>query len=34
MQIAKALSMRRVWDPRKIEWVIGALITAGAVYLH
>ena len=34
MQIAKALSMRRVRDPRKIEWVIGALITAGAVYLH
>jgi hypothetical protein len=34
MQIAKALSMRRVWDLRKIEWVIGALITAAAVYLH
>ena len=32
MQIAKPLSMRRVWDP--VEWVIGALITAGAVYLH
>ena len=34
MQIAKALSMRWVWDLRKIEWVIGALITAAAVYLH
>ena len=34
MQMAKALSTRRVWDPRKIEWVIGALITAAAVYLH
>jgi Dolichyl-phosphate-mannose-protein mannosyltransferase len=34
MQIAKALSMRWVWEPRKIEWVIGAVITAAAVYLH
>jgi len=34
MQIAKALSMRRVWGPRRIEWAIGAVITAAAVYLH
>ena len=34
MQIAKALSMRWVWEPRKIEWVIGAVITSAAVYLH
>jgi hypothetical protein len=25
---------RRVWDQQKIEWVIGVLITAAAVYLH
>jgi hypothetical protein len=34
MQIAKTLSMRGVSDRRKTEWVIGALITAAAVYLH
>ncbi len=26
--------MGQVWDRRKIEWVLGALITAAAVYLH
>jgi hypothetical protein len=34
MQIAESLSRCRVWDQRKIEWIIGALITAAAVYLH
>jgi len=34
MQIAKARSTRRISDRREIEWVIGALITAVAVYLH
>ncbi|PWT77653.1 MAG: hypothetical protein C5B58_16440 [Acidobacteria bacterium] len=34
MQIAKALSMCQIWDRRKIEWGIGALITTAAVYLH
>jgi hypothetical protein len=34
MQIAKTPSMRGAWDRRKTEWVIAALITAAAVYLH
>ncbi len=34
MQIAKALSRRRIPDRREIEWVIGILITVAAVYLH
>ena len=34
MQIAESLSRCRVWDQRKIEWIIGALITVAAVYLH
>jgi Dolichyl-phosphate-mannose-protein mannosyltransferase len=34
MQIAKAVSLRWFWDRRRIEWVIGTLITAAAVYLH
>jgi Dolichyl-phosphate-mannose-protein mannosyltransferase len=34
MQSAESLSRARIWDQRKIEWVIGALITAAAVYLH
>jgi hypothetical protein len=35
MQIAGSPAiLRRTWDLRKIEWVIGALITAAAVYLH
>ena len=34
MQTAKARSTRQILDRREIEWVIGALITAVAVYLH
>ena len=34
MQIAKAFSMQQVCDRRKVEWVIGALVTAAGVYLH
>ena len=34
MEIAKALSRRRIPDRREIEWVIGILITVAAVYLH
>jgi predicted membrane-bound mannosyltransferase len=34
MQTAESPSMRQVWDRQKIEWVIGVLITAAAVYLH
>jgi hypothetical protein len=35
VQIRECLSTRRrVWDRRKIEWLIGALITAAGVYLH
>ncbi|TMP91755.1 MAG: hypothetical protein E6L08_10195 [Verrucomicrobia bacterium] len=34
MQTAESRSMGQVWDRRKIEWVLGALITAAAVYLH
>ena len=34
MQITESLSRCRVWDQQKIEWIIGALITAAAVYLH
>ena len=34
MQIAESLSRRSVWDRRKIEWVIGVLVTTAAVYLH
>lgn len=34
MQIAESPSIRQVWDRRKIEWVLGILITAAAVYLH
>jgi hypothetical protein len=34
MQIAKARSPRRISGPGEVEWVIGVLITAAAVYLH
>jgi hypothetical protein len=35
VQIGECLSTRRwTWDRRKIEWLIGALITAAGVYLH
>jgi len=34
MQTAESRSIGQVWDRRKIEWVLGALITAAAVYLH
>lgn len=35
MQIAENTLLRhRVWNWRKIDWLIGALITAAAVYLH
>jgi hypothetical protein len=35
VQIGECVSTRRwVWDRRKIEWLIGALITAAGVYLH
>ena len=35
MRIAEnTLPRHRVWNWRKIDWLIGALITAAAVYLH
>jgi hypothetical protein len=34
MQIAKPRSTLPTFDRRRIEWVIGALITAAAIYLH
>jgi hypothetical protein len=35
MQIGECLSTRhRIWDRQKIDWLIGALITATGVYLH
>lgn len=35
MRIAENISpWHRVWNWRKIDWLIGALITAAAVYLH
>jgi len=34
MEIAQAVSRRRIPNRREIEWVIGILITVAAVYLH
>jgi hypothetical protein len=34
MPTAESPSVRQCWNRRRIEWVIGAVLTAAAVYLH